>query len=145
MTFTSISDHDNIIDCNKWHFNRFLNPYLFDGNKWHFNRFLNACPSRFPVWIQSAISYKYQDPTPSFNIYSLSFITLANLFLSTIPPLPPLSRHCITDRRTSRSHCQSHNSQGYLPLDSTRSSPVPSSNLCIENPFFDQNPSLGLG
>ncbi len=24
MTFTVTSDNDNIIDCNKWHFNRFL-------------------------------------------------------------------------------------------------------------------------
>ncbi len=44
MTFTAlISDNDDIIDCNKWHFNRFLNPCLFDRNKWHFNRFPNAC------------------------------------------------------------------------------------------------------
>jgi hypothetical protein len=34
MKFTVISDNDNIIDCNKWHFKWFLNPYLFDCNKW---------------------------------------------------------------------------------------------------------------
>jgi hypothetical protein len=34
MSFTTISDNDYIIDYNKWHFNRFLNPYLFDCNKW---------------------------------------------------------------------------------------------------------------
>ena len=48
MTFTTISDNHNIIDYNKWHFNRFLNPCLFDCNKRHFNRFLNPCLSRFP-------------------------------------------------------------------------------------------------
>jgi hypothetical protein len=31
--------NDNIIDYNKWHFNRFLNPCLFEVNKWHFNGF----------------------------------------------------------------------------------------------------------
>ena len=126
MTFTAISDNDNIIDYNKWHFNRFLNgsSVWVDYNKWHFNRFLNASLSRLPAWSQRAISYKYQTPTPS-----------------TIPPLPPLSRHCTTAglekptcwnhlgrSQASRSHCQFHNCQGLLPLDPTRSSPAPSAN-----------------
>jgi hypothetical protein len=33
MTFTVVSDNDNIIVSNKWHFNRFLNQCLFDWNK----------------------------------------------------------------------------------------------------------------
>jgi hypothetical protein len=48
MTFTTISDDDNIIDCNKWHFNRFLNPWL----------------RRIPTCMQWDISYKYQSPDP---------------------------------------------------------------------------------
>ena len=28
MTFTVICDNDDIIDCNKWHFDRYLNPWL---------------------------------------------------------------------------------------------------------------------
>jgi hypothetical protein len=28
MPFTAISDNNNILDCNKWHFNRFLNRCL---------------------------------------------------------------------------------------------------------------------
>ncbi len=48
MTFTVVSDNDNIIDCNKW----------------NFNQFLNACLSRLPTCSQRAISYKYQSPNP---------------------------------------------------------------------------------
>ncbi len=62
MTFTAISDKDNILDCNKWHFNRFVNPCLFDCNKWQFNRLLNVYLSRFPTCSQRAISCKYQSP-----------------------------------------------------------------------------------
>jgi hypothetical protein len=65
MTFTVISDNDNIIDWNKWHFHRFLNPCLFEWNKWHFNGFLNPYHSRFwdPTNLRS-ISYKYYSPKP---------------------------------------------------------------------------------
>ena len=48
MTFT-ISDNDNIIDYNTWHFNRFINP----------------CLSSFTTCNQRVISYKYQSPNPS--------------------------------------------------------------------------------
>ncbi len=72
MTFTAISDNDNIIDCNKWHFNRCLKPCLFDGNKWHFNRFLNAVLSRLPPCSQRSISCKYQAPNCKTNLLTHS-------------------------------------------------------------------------
>ncbi len=76
--------YDNIIDCNKWHFNRFLNPYLFDCNTWHFNRFLNQCLSRIPEWNQRGISCKYHLSNPLtqsewYLFWSSSSVTLKML------------------------------------------------------------------
>ena len=95
----------------------------------------------FPAWSHRVISYKYQTPTPS-----------------TIPPLPPLSRHCTTAdlekptcwnhlgrAQASRSHCQSHYSQGLLPLDPTRSSPAPSANRLPVLPHLFTTPKKKLG
>ncbi len=70
--------YDNIIDCNKWHFNRFLNPCLFDAKKWHFNRFVNAGLSTVPGYSQWSTSYKYQTPNCKTNplIHSTLYLSL---------------------------------------------------------------------
>jgi hypothetical protein len=83
ILLTVISDDDNIIDCDKWHVNRFLNPCLFDCNKWHINRFLNPWLSRLPTSSQRTISYEYHPPNP---------------LTHSDAPLPPLSwvRHSST-------------------------------------------------
>jgi hypothetical protein len=86
MTVTGISDNDNVIDYNKWHFNRFLRPGLFDCNKWHFNRFLNPYLSRLPVCIQRAISYKYLVALPLnlvLNIHLRIFAYASNVLIAS--------------------------------------------------------------
>ncbi len=147
MTFTAlISDNDDIIDCNKWHFNRFLNPCLFDCNKWHFNRFPNACLNTYvnPGSVAQFDFHQSDNSNVSFPL--ISFLSSSDLMdservwyyrlhdfgfhhLNLTTNLEQASCHARASAlvtptgwnhlgrgRTRRSQCQSHNSHGCVPL-----------------------------